>query len=131
MIWFLIRRLKYPYELTTDRVFYELHIGKKFAYTNNVEGFTSHINSHTILFETSIRELNLACLETKSKLPVFFESSTQSIVTYDVFATVFYFATRYEEYGSSQLDNTKRFREQSLFYKHQLLQKPFLKYINK
>ena len=44
-----------------------------------------------------------------------------------MFATVFYFATRYEEYLQPQLDKHQRFQaEQSLFYKHNLLQKPFL-----
>ncbi len=119
--------LDVEYELTSDLESYQNYNGNKFAYTTTDKSFGTHILSSNLLFETTV---NLALPE-PSKLhngfPIFFEASFSSFIPYDVFATVFYFATRYEEYLQPQLDKHQRFQaEQSLFYKHNLLQKPFL-----
>ncbi len=55
----------------------------------------------------------------------FFESSTDSVFSFDPFAASFYLVSRYEEYLDFEKDRYKRFRaEESLLEKYGLLKKP-------
>lgn len=119
--------LDIEYELTSDLDSYQNYTGNKFAYTNNDKSFGTHILSNNLLFETTINSVLLEPSKYHNGVPVFFETSLSSFISYDVFAMVFYFATRYEEYSQPHLDKHQRFQaEHSLFYKYNLLQTPFL-----
>lgn len=119
--------LDIEYELTSDLEQYQNYNGNKFAYTNTDKSFEPHILSNSLLFEISVNLVLPEPSKFHNGFPVFFETSASSFISYDVFATAFYFATRYEEYLQPQLDKHQRYQaEQSLFYKHNLLQKPFL-----
>jgi hypothetical protein len=59
--------------------------------------------------------------------PKFFKSNSNDYLGYDIFAMVFYFATRYEEYLKSDLDEHQRFQaETSFVFQNNCLQIPFL-----
>jgi len=66
------------------------------------------INPDSLLFETGIssREINVS--EWKS-LPVFFPTSSDSELPFDIFAASFYLVSRYEEYLEFQADEFGRF----------------------
>ena len=119
--------LKIDYEVTTDIDYYNAYVGHKLAYTSHIETFKLHLKSHSLLFENDIKTFTPSAVKEVNDLPIFFESSQTSITPFDIFATVFYFATRYEEYQPSELDKHQRFQaEHSLFYKHNILQIPYL-----
>lgn len=118
------------YQLTEDIEKYRASSQIKLAYSNIDRSFEIFIKADRLLFESDIRK---ELPETEGDylgFPQFFKSNVPSFLPYDIFATVFYFATRYEEYVSSELDQHKRFKaENSLAYKHHFLQKPFLHYL--
>lgn len=119
--------LNIGYEITNDIEKYKLFEGNKFAYCLKNIDFESYIKANDLLFETTIKKIQLEQKSIKNDLPIFFETDNESFVSYDVFTTVFYFATRYEEYLPSELDKHQRFKgEQSVFCKNNLLQIPYL-----
>ena len=119
--------LQTDYKLTDHKEEFIGYNKCKIAYTKVNEDFPVFIKSNDILFETDINakiiEVDSECLD----FPKFFKSSTQDFLGYDVFAMVFYFATRYEEYLKSDLDEHQRFQaEKSLAFQNNCLQIPFL-----
>lgn len=118
------------YELTEDIERFRSSTQAKFAYTNIDRNFEVFIKADRLLYEADIRKELPEPNGTYLNLPMFFKSEVASFLPYDIFATVFYFATRYEEYLNSELDQHKRFKaENSLAYKHGFLNKPFLNYL--
>ncbi len=122
--------LNVKFQLTDDLPQFNVSTLPKIAYTVSKSDNGLFIRSSSLLFETDVKtelpEVNGRYLD----FPVFFPTDSNSLLPYDIFATVFYFATRYEEYGDSQLDAHKRVKaENSLAYKHQILTKPFLNYL--
>ena len=99
----------------------------KIAYTKINEGFSFFIKSDDILFESDIKTKTIEGDSKYLDFPKFFKSNTQDLLGYDLFAMVFYFATRYEEYLKSDLDEHQRFKaETSLAFQNNCLQIPFL-----
>ena len=122
--------LNVSYKLTDDLENFKRSLLPKIAYTNSNDNFDVFIQSDELLFEAGIRNKLPEPQGTYHDFPVFFKSQENSFLPYDIFATVFYFASRYEEYLPSQLDIHKRFQaEQSLAFKHGFLNKPFLNYL--
>jgi hypothetical protein len=119
--------LNINYELTVDLEHFHSSEIPKIAYIQKAIDTNPFIQSHEILFETDInKELPITCNE-YTDYPKFFESNTSDLLGYDLFAMVFYFASRYEEYLPTLNDNHKRFQaEKSISFKHHCLQKPFL-----
>ncbi len=122
--------LNVQFQLTDDLQQFNLSTLPKIAYAPSQLDSGLFIRSSSLLFEegmtTELPEANGTYLE----FPVFFPTDSNSMLPYDIFATVFYFATRYEEYGASQLDTHKRFKaENSLAFEYQFLSKPFLNYL--
>lgn len=118
------------YEITTDINYYNKHQQPRLAYTIEAPEHGLFIKSSAILFENKITSFIPKPVGTYGDFPVFFEGGTNSALPVDVFATVFYFATRYEEYLARTPDKHGRFRaEDSLAFKHGFLQKPFLNYL--
>jgi hypothetical protein len=99
----------------------------KIAYTNENKEFGVFLKSDTLLFEIDIKQELPSSNELYLNLPQFFTTNKNSFLPYDIFATVFYFATRYEEYLPHESDKHQRFQaEQGLSFKYQILNKPFL-----
>jgi hypothetical protein len=119
--------LNCPYKLTNDILLYKESILPKIAYTNENKGFDVYLKSDILLFETNIKNELPSSNELYLNLPQFFSTSNNSFLPYDLFATVFYFATRYEEYLPHESDKHQRFQaEKGLSFNYQILNKPFL-----
>lgn len=124
------RVLNVSFKLTDDLQFYKSSSLPKLAYTNRQEGIELLIGSEGLLFENNIRKEPPRVSGTYLDFPIFFKTGPGSFLPYDLFATVFYFASRYEEYTPSELDMHHRFQaENSLAFKHRFLNKPFLNYL--
>ena len=118
--------LNTPYKLTNDLKIFNDYNLPKIAYTSlsTAEVF---IESNTLLFETDISPTMPIAEKEYVDFPKFFKSSATDFLGYDLFAMVFYFATRYEEYLNSEKDNHQRFQaEKSIAYKNNCLHIPFL-----
>jgi hypothetical protein len=115
------------FELTTSKEVFNNSKLSKIAYTKVNEGFDVFIKSDTLLFETDIK-INLPTAENSFvDFPKFYKSNTNDFLGYDIFAMVFYFATRYEEYLNAELDEHQRFKaENSVAHNYNCLQIPFL-----
>ncbi len=122
--------LQCEYQLTSDIEFYHASLLPKFAYTNAANNFDVCICSDKLLFETGIKKQLPIPSGEYLNFPMFFSTSVNSFLPYDIFATVFYFASRYEEYLPNEIDVHQRFKaNQSIAFKHNFLNKPFLNYL--
>ena len=115
------------YQLTDDLTYFQTKDIPKIAYTNYKETSRVYIYSDTILFETDIDNLLPTAKNDYKDFPKFFASNTDDFLGYDLFAMVFYFASRYEEYLPTVKDNHNRFQaEKSISFQYDCLQTPFL-----
>jgi hypothetical protein len=97
------------------------------AYTNSDEGIGFFIQSDSLLFEQTITNNLPVADKNYTDFPKFFKSREKDFLGYDLFAMVFYFSTRCEEYLPSEKDEHQRFTaENSLAYQYGCLQTPFL-----
>jgi len=81
---------------------------------------TLTITPHPLLFEEDIHSIDIQVEQEY----FFFKTTSKSDCLYDIFASVFYMITRYEEYLSSVRDEHGRFpAKESLAYQHQFLDK--------
>lgn len=114
-------------ELTDDLIYFQSKEIPKIAYTNNKETSSVYIHSDTILFETDVNQTLPVADKIYTDFPKFFASNTTDFLGYDLFAMVFYFTSRYEEYITTVTDNHQRFKaENSISFQFNCLQKPFL-----
>ena len=80
----------------------------------------------SLLFETGVGPQEIV-MNDWNGLPVFFQSSDDSDLPFDIFAATFYMVTRYEEYLKFQPDEYGRFRSSdSLAFKHGFLGLPVI-----
>ena len=118
--------LNTTYKLTNDLKLFEEYNLPKIAYTlsSSAEIF---IQANSLLFEADIKPILPTAEKEHANFPKFFKSTTTDFLGYDLFAMVFYFATRYEEYLDSEKDNHQRFKaEKSISYQYNCLHIPFL-----
>ena len=115
------------YELTDDLNYFQSKEIPKIAYTTTPINTPVFICSNPILFETDIKaELPIANKEFDD-YPKFFATQTSDFLDYDIFAMVFYFASRYEEYLPTETDKHQRFQaENSIAFQYNCLHTPFL-----
>ena len=119
--------LQCQYTITDDLLLYNESTLPKIAYTNENNGIGLFLKSDALLFESDIKNELPNSNTFYLNLPEFFSTNNSSFLPYDLFATVFYFATRYEEYLPHVVDKHQRFEaEQGLSFKYQILNKPFL-----
>jgi hypothetical protein len=119
--------LRLPYELTTDRQAFESSSLPKLAYVKEPGIAKLWIRPHGLLLEKTIAEIRPFADKEYKGFPVFFPSLEDDFLGYDLFAMVFYFATRYEEYLPHETDQHGRFKaEESIAFKHHCLHVPFL-----
>jgi len=82
------------------------------------------IDPYTLLFEKEILPKEISVSEWKG-LPVFFQTSPDSDLPFDIFAASFFLVSRYEEYLPFQPDKHSRFAASlSLAFRHGFLDKP-------
>src|SRR5664280_1972947 len=93
--------------------------------TENLPG-SFKISPESILFEKGIAQKEII-INTWKGLPVFFQTTDDSDLPFDVFAASFYLATRYEEYLEFEPDKHGRFpASASVAYKNGFLGKPII-----
>ena len=119
--------LNINYELTDDLNYFQSKEIPKIAYAPTPINAEVFICSNPILFETDINtELPIADKDFEN-YPKFFASPISDFLGYDIFAMVFYFASRYEEYLPTETDKHQRFQaENSIAFQYNCLQIPFL-----
>jgi hypothetical protein len=82
------------------------------------------IHSHVLLSESYVRQVKVECFE-KNGYKAFFKA--EGDFGFDLFAAVFYFLTRYEEYLPHHKDIYGRFaHEDSVAYKEKFLDEPLV-----
>lgn len=119
--------LNIAYDLTDDRIYFESYSLPKIAYANDSGISRIFIAPDNLLFENDIKPILPVADKSYIDFPKFFTSNTKDFLGYDIFAMVFYFATRYEEYLNSDTDEHQRFKaENSIAFKYNCLQSPFL-----
>ena len=91
----------------------------------NIEG-TFKICPVELLFERGVESKEISITEWKG-LPVFFQTSYDSDLPFDIFAASFFLVSRYEEYLDSDRDEYGRFRAScSIAFRHQFLDIPVI-----
>jgi hypothetical protein len=129
-------RLKYVAEIILGDILglsWEIITDKRKSRSNPLINYSAEnipgafkINPDPILFERGISNKNIV-IEKWKGLPVFFQTSPDSDLPFDIFAASFYLITRYEEYFEFQPDKYGRFRaESSLAFKNGFLEMPIV-----
>ncbi len=119
--------LNTAYKLTDDKKEFEEYTLPKLAYTTDLSLSRISILSNSLLFETVINSTFPVAEKEFLGFPKFFKSTQKDFLGYDIFAMVFYFVSRYEEYLNSEKDTHHRFQaESSLAFKYNCLHIPFL-----
>lgn len=143
MLLIYVDRLTNRLGYTLNLVFEDI-LGIKYSITNNKKDFSSHegfklsyskkkisdeffIYSKELLFETIIEDKFIECFNSNGFPAIFKTYSKSSELNFDVFASIFYFVSRYEEYLPYIQDSHGRFRPQESFaYKNGFLNKPIV-----
>jgi hypothetical protein len=114
-----------PFVLTDDVEVFKNYNGPKINYSNSrISDDELIINNSLLLFETTIKEQDVACFETNG-FKAFFK--TTGDYPFDVFAASFYLLSRYEEYLPHKKDMYGRYaHENSLAYKEGFLDLPLV-----
>ena len=119
--------LKEPVSLTDDIDFYLSCKTTKLSYTTKAIDDGLHFTSTSLLFEDEIKTQNTAAIPQSDGTVGLFEISTNNHFNFDVFATVFYLISRYEEYLPHQKDKHGRFlATESFAYKNNCLELPMV-----
>jgi hypothetical protein len=119
--------LNISYKLTDQRNLFDESLSPKIAYCNHSVNTDVFVQSSPLLFDANIKEFVPTAELDYVDFPKFFSSNSNDFLGYDVFAFVFYFASRYEEYLDTELDKHQRFQaENSLAFKYNFLHIPIL-----
>lgn len=118
------------YEITHDLSFFIPSGLPKFSYAKEPVGDTIlHFQSAHLLFESTISKLDLDVVSLAfgdKNIKGFFKTD-QGASPFDLFASAFYLASRYEEYTTTNFDEHGRFQaEKSIAYKHGFLESPMI-----
>lgn len=115
------------YKLTDDLSTYESSVLPKLAYTYEKPDSGLFLEAGALLFETQLRKEAPLRSGSYKSFPLIFAVGEASVLPYDLFSTVFYVATCYEEYLPFEGDRHGRFMaEQSSLYWWKVLDRPFL-----
>jgi len=102
------------------------HDGNKMSYTTKPLGVELFFQSHKILFDQGVNDVELNVSEIEGE-PVFFQMGPKSAMPFDIFGASFYLLSRYEEYLPHIRDDHNRFSsEDSLAFKNGFIKKPLV-----
>lgn len=119
--------LKVEYKITIKEEEYLSYKGAKLSYGNTPLNEGAHIQSSELLFQTSIEFIDAKPFKWNNLIALFPIYNANSILPFDIFASIFYFVSRYEEYLPHQIDSHSRFKpEDSIASQHGLLRKPIV-----
>jgi len=123
---FFTRILLLEVQFTTKVDVFVAHNGLKITYAKQPLGTEFFIQSHPLLFEQGINDIEIN-VSNWQETKCFFKLSDKSAIPFDVFAASFYLLSRYEEYLPFVKDQFQRFAAQeSLAYKNEFLDKPVI-----
>ncbi len=118
-------QLGIAYSLTIDAESFKKHEGFKINYSDVSFDAAFNIRPHHLLFEKDVKEQEIKCFEVNGH-KAFFKTS-QGDFPFDIFATVFYLITRYEEYLPHKKDMYGRYaHENSLASREGFLKIPLV-----
>lgn len=122
------RILKIPYEVTTSKADFETYKGPKFIYGN--ESFLPNVpflKAHDLLFKTGIQSIKPKVIQIENQHVFFENTSSNSILPFDLFSCAFYMTSRYEEYLPHIEDLHDRFEAMSsIAKKYKFLKDPII-----
>jgi len=102
------------------------HQGLKMSYTKQPLAKELFIQSHYLLFEEGVSDVEISIKSWKDT-KCFFPCGLRSSLPYDIFAASFYLLSRYEEYLPYVPDDFGRFPpEESIAYKYNFLKSPVI-----
>ena len=114
------------FSLTNNIDDFKQYEGNKLSYTNQDIESSFHIASHSLLFESGIKEQTIQLQNHEAYFKYFFKTYHSSL-PFDVFAASFYLVSRYEEYLPFMPDAFNRFEaENSLAYQYDFLKLPIV-----
>lgn len=118
--------LEVGFELTDDKeLFLDSHF-PKIKYSDEDFGDGLFLNPHKLLFETGISAQEIKSFSYEKQW-CFFSTSANSFLPFDVFASSFYIASRYEEYlFAGQTEHNRFPAEESIQYKNKVLDEPII-----
>ncbi len=112
------------YKLLSEDEFRNITDGVKINYSSKQIKDSIHIRPYSLLFSTKITDQNIK-IDWKHNIPYFFKTSENKKINHDLFSSVFYMVSRYEEYLPSELDIHNRFKaENTIAFKNNFLEKP-------
>lgn len=112
-------------KITDDWESFALYDGPRLIYGRQKLGGVPSVFNVELLLESDISEQEINVQKNDDGIPVFFQTSVQSAVPFDLFAASFYLVSRYEEYLPHISDQHDRYPpEESLAYRHGFLQSP-------
>lgn len=115
--------LKADFAITTSREDFDRYEGPKFAYCDDAIEGSLWLQPVSLLFETSIQGQAVHCHDCEGVPALFPVYNKLSMMTFDVFAAVFYMVSRYEEYLPHHTDIHGRFvAEETLAHQKGFLQ---------
>jgi hypothetical protein len=102
------------------------HQGLKLSYTKQPLGKELFIQSHYLLFEEGVSDVEVT-IKNWNNTKCFFPCGSKSSMPYDIFAASFYLLARYEEYLPYVADDFGRFPpEESIAYQYHFLKEPVI-----
>jgi hypothetical protein len=123
---FFTRILLVEVQFTSKINEFVAHNGLKITYAKQALGTEFFIQSHDLLFQQGINNIEINVKDWE-ETKCFFKTSSKSIIPFDVFAASFYLLSRYEEYLPYVNDQFERFTAQeSIAYKNDFLEKPVI-----
>lgn len=125
---FIFRQLCFAhYAFTFNKSDFEAYNGAKIAYTREVQQNCAWIYNSGLLFEKEIKNEIPTIAHTDWGIAIYKSESEKSIAPFDVFAAIFWFISRYEEYIVHEKDNHQRFDYRSSWaFKNNVLQIPMV-----
>ena len=119
------QELGIEYRIVTDYNLFNLHREEKVNYSNSRLPDSFFINAAPLLFEKGIRQQNIIVTQ-KDQTKILFANEDCDL-GFDIFSSVFYMVSRYEEYLPFTPDSHGRFKaSDSLAFKHSFLQQPIV-----
>lgn len=122
----LFRLLKQDFLLTSDKSKFNLHKGPRISYHTDRSGDELLIIPYGLLNENQVKNQNISVTEWNG-IKIFFRVNEQSDLPFDIFSSIFYLITRYEEYLPHPVDKYGRFKaSQSLAFKNRFHDEPIV-----
>ncbi len=114
------------YEVTSDKYKYARLKSPKLSYTQQKTGDELLIIPCGLLFEEEMRWHRIEVSEWNG-LKIFFRTSENAEIPFDIFSAAFFLVSRYEEYLSHHKDKLSRFEaSESVAYKSGFLEEPVI-----